>query len=231
MSLPLLSFASASEDFMDAGAPELRTRRVDGDPRNDLAREAVENTSEADHALAARIRAGDDQAFDELFRAHYEAACDYAARFVGDTAVAEDVAQDVFVRMLERRAQFHVETTIRGYVFLGVRRAALHHLRHGRVVARHVTSAHDVPFTMPAAETWIADAEVTRLVERAAAALPPRVQEAFLLRWRYELRYDEIAAAMGVSIKTVETHLTRALKAVREGLAGYVGRERRDPAK
>lgn len=223
MSLPLLSFGSPPSGSDEGGVVGGRRVVVAG---KDMASSQRPVSASADRALLARIQEGDDDAFASLFHEHYDAVCDYAARFVRDSAVAEDLAQEVFARVLERRYTIQVETTWRGYLIRAVRREALHHLRHGQVVVRHAARAAegDAPFQLPSAEDWVANAEISALVETAAGALPPRVQEAFLLRWRYELRYEEIASAMDLSVKTVEMHLTRALKAIRAALAEYVGR-------
>jgi RNA polymerase sigma-70 factor (ECF subfamily) len=185
--------------------------------------------SAEDAALLARLR-GDDEhdalhAFATVFDAHYSAAYDYALRMLRNDAEAEDLVQDVFERLLERRTQLDITTSVRGYILRAVRGEALHTLRHARVVTKYegeiASTARDREMTFPVDEA-LAASELRQVVEAAVEKLPGRCREAFALRWRYELSYAEIADAMQISVKTVEMQLTRAMKAVRAAVARYL---------
>jgi len=216
--MTLASFLFAPDCSDDADRSERFVRRYDVPSRAAL--------SVDDAALLVRLRGPDvataHAAFETIFRAHYSAACDYATRLVRDPAEAEDLVQTVFGRILDRRTEMHVTTSVRGYILRAVRREGLHVLRHARVVRAHAEREAAREMVMESqsrypllADETLAASELGRVVDKTVAQLPERCREAFTLRWRYEMSYAEIAETMGISVKTVEMQLTRAMKAVR----------------
>jgi RNA polymerase sigma-70 factor (ECF subfamily) len=157
-----------------------------------------------DAALVASIRAGDEPAFEQVYRAYHAAMWDVAYRYVRDESAAEDAVQDVFRMVWERRASLSVTGTLATYLFGAVRHRALNMLRHLGVARRaaETFSETDVPglggaLQAPDAETAIADldAQVLRYIN----ALPERTRTLVMLRWKHGLSYAEIAAALGMS--------------------------------
>jgi RNA polymerase sigma-70 factor (ECF subfamily) len=173
-------------------------------------------------SLVARLRSGDREAFEEVFRAHYGKLADYARGLVGSGDSAEDVVQEVFVTLWTQRDRISSPDNLVAYLYRSVRNRGLNFLRHERLVAdfRSRRSADD-PAEFPPADREAESAEIARAVRRAVAALPPRSREVFQLSRDQGLTYPEIAATLGISIKTVETLMGRALKAVRERLAAF----------
>jgi RNA polymerase sigma-70 factor, ECF subfamily len=172
--------------------------------------------------LAARLRAGDRAAFEEVFRAHYARLAEYAAGLVGSRDVAEDVVQEVFVTLWTRRQQVSTPDNLVAYLFRSVRNRGLNQLRHERLVSdfRARSGAEGAPQALPA-DRLAESAEIAEAVARAVRQLPPRTREVFELSRDRGLTYPEIAGTLGISVKTVETLMGRALKAVRERLAAF----------
>ena len=88
-----------------------------------------------DVAVVARIRAGDERALETIFRAHYAALCNFALRYVGERALAEELVQDLFADLWARRAQWKLTGSLRGYLFSALRNRALN-LRKRQAVER-----------------------------------------------------------------------------------------------
>jgi RNA polymerase sigma-70 factor (ECF subfamily) len=183
-----------------------------------------------DNALVARIREGDEAAFESVFHAHYAPLANQALRYVHSREAAEEVVQRVFCRLWETRASWTVRTTIRGYLYVLVRNAAINDARHHRVVARceadAVRRGGDFRPGLGEAAGRPADGlalerEVATALHRAIDALPPRTRQAYVLRRDHGLSYAEVAEAMGVTVKNVEKLLGRAQTALREALASY----------
>lgn len=176
----------------------------------------------SDDELAARLRDGDRAAFEGLFRAHYAPLVRHAARLAGSTAEAEELVQEVFLQLWSRRETLAIRESPVAYLYRGVRNRALNAVRHERVVR---TWAQSQP--PEAAEPAVASAdtaaedEVARAVRDAIAALPDRCREIFLLSREQGLTYAQIAATLGLSVKTIETQMGRALKSLRERLASF----------
>ena len=173
--------------------------------------------------VAARIRAGDAKAFELLFRTYYQPLCAFAARFVSDSAAAEDVVQDAFGAFWTARGAIEIKTSLRAYLYTSVRNRALNLKKHEAVVDDwdRDESVDDVRelYPHPLQPDVLLDRKILEArLEEAFTALPERAATALRLRWRDELSYAEIAEAMGISVKGVEKLLSRGLRALRKEL-------------
>jgi RNA polymerase sigma-70 factor (ECF subfamily) len=166
----------------------------------------------------ARIRAGDREAFEQLFRSWYPRLASYAHRLVASRDAAEDVVQDLFVALWHRRETLPDLEKLPGYLHRATRNRALNHLRQGRTAARWLASQDPDPGAPPVAEVALLGAELLGRVRTALAALPPRTREIFLLNRDQGLTYPAIAETLGISVKTVETLMSRGLRVLREAL-------------
>jgi RNA polymerase sigma-70 factor (ECF subfamily) len=179
-----------------------------------------------DAAWLERIRAGDAGAFEVLFREHYHGLCLYAARLVASDAVAEELVQDVLLRIWQQRERWTVTGTVAAYLYGAVRNEALGHLRHAKVERkwqeRRAADPHPAFSQAHQADELVRGAELAAAIDRAIAHLPARCREAYLLRRQHHLSYAEIAGVMNVTPKTVEIHIGAALKALRASLAEWL---------
>ena len=177
----------------------------------------------------ARIRAGDEAAFEALFHAYFAPLCDFAERYVGAPDVAEELVQTLFFDLWTQRAAWAPRGSARAYLFGAVRNRALNHLRHRRVEERwraaSVRAASVREGHLGAAPADAADeieaAELRTALARAVARLPERARLVVVLRWQHQLRHAEIAEVLGISVKGVENQLARALRALRTHLGGH----------
>ena len=177
-----------------------------------------------DRELLARLRDGDERAFDAIFRAWYAPLVRMAEGMLRERAVAEEVAQDVMLELWRRRATLSPDGSPQAYLFQATRNRALNHLRHLRVEARGETNAA-AELTMPAsADRALAEGEIEGAVKEAIRTLPPRCREVFELSRLHGLKYAEIAETLGVSVKAVEAQMGKALRTLRERLAPWLPR-------
>ncbi len=171
-----------------------------------------------------RLRAGDREAFEAVFRAYYPRLADYANGLVRSKDTAEDVVQEVFVALWTQRDRLTSPDNLVGYLYRSVRNRSLNQIRHRRMVTDWQTrQAAEDPPAAPPADREAENAEIAEAVRRAVATLSPRCREVFELSRDRGLTYPEIAASLGISIKTVETLMGRALKGVRARLSGLRG--------
>ena len=166
------------------------------------------------------IRAGDRAAFKALFQAHYGALCRYALRYVDSVEIAEDLVQDVFFDLWKRRAACRPEHSLKAFLYGAVRNQTLNHLRRVRRQASEPDALGDLLSREDPEETMHVE-ELRRVAERAVSELPPRCRDVFVLSREHELSYAEIGAALGISVKTVETHMGRALQHLRDRLSAH----------
>jgi RNA polymerase sigma-70 factor, ECF subfamily len=175
-----------------------------------------------DRELLDRLRQGDRDAFDTVFRAHYPTLVGVAERIAGERAVAEELAQDVMLELWRRHATLAVDESLRAYLVRAARNRALNHLRHERMKVRTAPRAAGETVSHPEAPSNLAEAEIDAAVREAVNALPERCREVFELSRGQGLRYAEIASALGISVKTVEAQMGKALRVLRERLAPWL---------
>jgi len=180
----------------------------------------INNTSERD--LQERIRAGDEGAFDSVFRAHYPHLVRMAESVVRERALAEEIAQEVMLELWRRRESLTVEQSFRAYLIRSTRNRALNHIRHQRIVEREAAFAAVDPPSSPSAEEEILGVELERAVRDAIDGLPDNCREIFRLSREHGLRYVEIASALEISVKTVEKRMGQALAELRNRLAPWL---------
>jgi RNA polymerase sigma-70 factor (ECF subfamily) len=153
---------------------------------------------------------GDYYAFRELFTHHYRALCNYAMRVVVTREIAEEVVSDVFVKLWKNREQIEVHTSFQAYIYRAVRNQALDYLKL-RVHRQYERESLDsVQWNLSHADHF-SPAE-----EMSINDLPRQCQIIFRLSREEGLRYRDIAERLEISVKTVETQMSRALKVLRE---------------
>jgi RNA polymerase sigma-70 factor, ECF subfamily len=176
----------------------------------------------SDRELLDRIRRGDQAAFEELFRTHYAALVGFAEGMVRRRDVAEEVVQEVLLNLWRRRETLQLEDSLRAYLYQSARNRALNHLRHERVVRDAAPRIVGEDSVAAAGAAALEEAEIAAAVRQAVSELPERCREVFELSRTEGLRYAEIARVLGISVKTVETQMGRALKALRVKLGPYM---------
>jgi len=178
-----------------------------------------------DAELVARIRAGDERALEEVFRAYYAGMCAFVRRFVHAPDISEELVQDVFFKLWSKRETLSEIDALRTYLFRAARNTALNHLRRKKLESawEEQEAARGEPLTTGATDDEASTGDVAQAVDAAIARLPTRCREIFVMSRQGNMTYAEIASALGISIKTVETQMGRALKSLRVSLAKYRG--------
>jgi RNA polymerase sigma-70 factor (ECF subfamily) len=199
----------------------------DSHVRGDRARSSKEHAatattaplSQTDSAIVARLHEGDESAFDALFREYFARLTDFATATVGDSAVAEELAADVFVSLWRRRATWEPRGSIAAYLYRAVRNLARNHVRDRTAEhARYLAAAAEIESTIEAVSIdQLADREARlAAVWRAVDQLPETRRAVVHLRWRANMSFEEIAVLLHTSPAAVKMQLSRALKTVRE---------------
>lgn len=182
---------------------------------------------ETDRALVARLRAGEGSAFDAIFAAWYAPLVRFAARIVGDSARAEEAVQDTMLALWRGRATLDPEVSPQAWLFHATRNRALNVVRHDGIASRAEPKL-TIALQLSAddrrtdADRALAEAELNTEIDAAVAALPPRCREVFVLSRIHGVRQAQIAARLGISTKTVEAHMTHALRVLRHTLSPWL---------
>lgn len=185
--------------------------------------ESAGQRSLTDAELARRMRLGDEQALEVIFRTYYPGLVGFARRYVKMTEIAEELVQDLFLKMWSRRGSLGEIDSVKTYLFRAARNTALNHLRR-RKLEHEWLEKEGTTITEERSlegDEAVTESEVAAAVRAAVDRLPPRCREVFMLSRDGGLTYGEIAKSLGISIKTVETQMGRALRALRESLKVY----------
>ncbi|MHB0961643.1 MAG: RNA polymerase sigma-70 factor [Gemmatimonadaceae bacterium] len=176
-----------------------------------------------DARLIALLRSGDAHAFEHVYRSYVVALCQLADSYVRSRDAAEDIVQDLFTWLWANRHGFHPEHGLRAYLFGAVRNRALNALRDeataSRVVETHLTSGNG---RSESADAELMAADLESAIQAAVEGMPPRCREVFVLLRTQTLTYAEVAVILGISPKTVEVHMTRALAILRARLGPWL---------
>ena len=212
------------------------TQRVDSSPVNDDAeaqpasRLVTTIEGEPTPAVLARIASGDTNALAALYRTFYEPLWRFAIVLLRSPDSAEEVIQDVFLRLAAKRATLDAKTDIRVYLYTAVRNRIRDLARHQRttkaVEAFVQDEVLDAPAigTGPAAPDVLAEgAEFIQSYREALLLLVPRERQALQLRWDEELTLSQIAAALGISIEGTRLAIARAQQKIQVALERYRG--------
>jgi RNA polymerase sigma-70 factor, ECF subfamily len=172
-----------------------------------------------ENEIIGRIRQGDAEQFESLFRSSYVSLVRYAKTLIKDHDTAEEIVQDLFFRLWKEREKIKIESSLNGYLFRSVHNRCLHYIEHSRVVERH---AEEMSFRQPESQENPSDIlhykELQEKVARILERLPERCGKIFYMSRFEGLKYNEIAEQLSVSVKTVESNMGRALKEFRKEL-------------
>jgi RNA polymerase sigma-70 factor, ECF subfamily len=175
-----------------------------------------------DRELLQRIQAGDEGAYDAVFRTWYPVLVRVAGALLREVDAAEEVAQDVMLELWRRRHLVDTNISLRAYLLRSARNRALNHLRHLRVRRQSETEVEALYDSPIRADQPIVAKELADAVQTALRELPPRCREVFELSRVHGLKYAEIAESLEISQKTVEAQMGKALRIMRERLAPWL---------
>ena len=184
----------------------------------------------SDAELMLRVKDGDEESFANLLAKHRDPVINFLYRMVQNAAVAEELAQDVFLRVYRARASYEPTAKFTTWLYRIATRVALNFLRDGRVARAAIPL--EGPTGEPLAELRASDPSVedrlvadvrAREIRSAVLALPEKQRAAVILHKYQELDYREIAASLGCSESAVKSLLFRAYESLRGRLAHLAG--------
>jgi RNA polymerase sigma-70 factor (ECF subfamily) len=159
--------------------------------------------------------------FDELVLSSYARLCQFAYRIVGSRAVAEDIVQDVFASLWRRQGEFDFNDPL-PYLYRAVRNRAISLRRQEHRRAGWLAQLARERQESESSQSEPESADLASAIEKAVASLPERRRLIFAMSREQHLSYGQIAQALDISIKTVETQMGRALRSLRDRLAPYL---------
>lgn len=169
------------------------------------------------------IQALNQASFEMLFRSHFSGLCFFAQQYVKDFETAKEIVQDAFLSLWEKRETIDMNRPVKSYLTMVIHNKCTNFLRDNRKFDKyilHIENLLEVP-EYEGTDSMVAN-ELKAKIDEAIEDLPAKCREIFLLN-RYEnLKYQEIADKLQISVKTVETQMSKALQHMRIRLAEYI---------
>ncbi|HEY8404229.1 MAG TPA: RNA polymerase sigma-70 factor [Flavobacteriales bacterium] len=176
-----------------------------------------------DQHIVKNMRQGDRGSFETMFRTWYNPLCNYAFSFLGRREESEEIVQNVFVQFWEKREEIEIETSLKSYLYRAVRNTCFNVLKHEKVKREHAryTLERNEHHSSQGGATLLAQ-ELEVKISQALSQLPEQCAIIFKMSRFEEMKYAEIAEKLGLSIKTVENQMGKALRIMREQLKDYL---------
>lgn len=174
-----------------------------------------------DTELLQRIARDDGNAYAFLFRKYWRPLYEAAFRVLLDEQRCEDIVQEVFMQLWDKRKTLQIHTSFKSYLYSIVRYRVFYELSESRCRAELFENIPD-RISNETPETVVTYSETERLVMTAVERLPQRCKAVYTLSRVEELSQKEIAERLGISIKTVENQITKALRAIRVVVQGLL---------
>jgi RNA polymerase sigma-70 factor (ECF subfamily) len=161
--------------------------------------------------------------FDSLYLDNYPALQRYAYTILSDIELAEEMVHQVFLKILERKDPLDVHTSLKAYLFRSVNNECLNYIKHQKVKQTyHSYATNEMGNTTETPSSKLNYKELEFQIIKSINDLPEQCRTIFQLSRFEELKYGQIADQLGISVKTVEAQMSKALKRLRVELADYL---------
>lgn len=161
--------------------------------------------------------------FEEVFKSHFKSLHAYAFTIVKDDMLAEEMVQNVFCKLWEKKDQLQINSSATAYLYRSVYHECLNHLKHQKVQSAYHVFMAARPADEPApAAAKLQMGELEWHLNKALNELPEQCRTIFQMSRFEELKYQEIADRLGLSIKTIENQMGKALRLLREKLSDFL---------
>jgi RNA polymerase sigma-70 factor (ECF subfamily) len=168
------------------------------------------------------IKEGNAQAFEKIFREYFKSLHAYAYTFMKDDEQAEEIVQNIFCRIWEKRDQLKTDGSLKAYLYRSVHNESVNYLKHQKTRAIFQVHYSNGDQTAGEASEKIMAAELDGHIQKALNELPLQCRVIFQLSRFENLKYKQIADQLNLSVKTVENQMGKALKVLRLKLAEFL---------
>ncbi len=173
----------------------------------------------SDPELAERFRFGDDDAFKEIYIRYDKLLYIFAVKKLRDEEEAMDVVQDVFVWLLNNREKVALKSSLASYLYKSVLNKILDIFRHQKAIRKYIDQGeYFIDVDSQETDFLIREKDVREMIDKEIASMPPRMREIYELKHQQNLSAKEIARQLGISEHTVNVHLQRSLKHLKNKL-------------
>lgn len=168
------------------------------------------------------LKQGDKKVFEEIFNTWYEPLCRYCIQRMGNQEEAEEIVQEIFVKLWIKRNDIHINTSLKSYLYRMALNAIINQQEHLKVRLSHQEHVKSESRNTMSDLSLIGTKEIESLAALAISNMPKKRRMVYEFSRTKGLTYAEIAEEMNISVKTVEAHLSAALQNLRQYLKDYI---------
>ncbi|MCB0664166.1 MAG: RNA polymerase sigma-70 factor [Saprospiraceae bacterium] len=159
--------------------------------------------------------------FEKLYKDHFRHLCNFADQYVFDSEISKDIVQKVFISLWEKRSNVQV-ATLRSYLFTAVKNRCLNYIRDHKKYRSRVLDLECGDIEIAQGEDPMQLEELQDLIDDALKSLPDKCRVVFEMSRFEDKKYKVIAMELDISEKTVEAHMSKALRTLRSRLSKYL---------
>ena len=183
-----------------------------------------------DSILVKFLKEGNQQVFESISEKFYGQLFVYAREYVLNVDVAHEMVQDTFLKLWEKRANLDDNTQLQSFLYRVTRNTCLNYLKHLAVQekfrqfakSRQIETHLNYSALNHSSAELLISAELEEKINETIESLPPKCKQIFLMSRYEDKKYREIAEELGISIKTVENQIQKALKVLRKNLSEFI---------
>ncbi len=177
---------------------------------------------QVDHQLMLQIKAGEESAYNALFRKYYSYLCTVVLRMTHSKEQAEDVVQEVFLELWRKREAMEIKNAVKSYLHRSVVNKTLNKIRDKKLDFDQDEEKLDSVATMQSSPLQkMQGEELEKVIKIAYEGLPEKCRIVFSMVKHEAMSYKETAEKLEISVKTVENQMSKALRIMREGINKY----------
>jgi len=176
----------------------------------------------SDKRIIGLLKDGKEESIEILFTMHYDYLCKCVYKLIQDASTCEDIVQEVFTEIWRKRDKVNINTSIKGYLRKAAINKTLNHIRSRKYTFDEADDSIQISAKEHSSQAVIEGEELQKKINTAIEKLPEKCRIVFCMSRFEELSYKEIAAKLGISVKTVENQISKALKTLKYELKPHI---------
>ncbi len=171
--------------------------------------------TKAEKEILKKIKKGDKKAFEIIYNSYYRVLVDFSVLYTKDIFLSEEIVNDFFTRFWEKRQIITINTNLAAYLYKSIKHMSLNKIKANKKHIIEKLKEELEEYSKCTPETYLQNKEEQAHTENLLKLIPPRTREIFIMSKYDKLKYKEIAEILNISINTVENHMVKAIKILR----------------